>query len=82
MSTQSYMTVQNLAIGVVVIAIGVGGYYMLNAPDTRTDGQKIGSALDEVSTGANKAARQLQDRTPAEKIEDSAKDILNKPVKP
>ena len=50
-----------LMIGVVVI-VAIVGYYVLNAPDQRSTGDRIGDAID-----------QLGDRTPGEKIGDAVK---------
>jgi hypothetical protein len=47
---------------VVVLAVGVTGYFLLNAPDRRTPGERIGDAVD-----------QLGDRTPAQKLGDAVK---------
>jgi hypothetical protein len=52
----------------------VGGYYVLSTPDTRSTGTKISDAIDELPEGLDKAARQLEDRTPAEKLDDAAHD--------
>jgi hypothetical protein len=52
-----------LMIGVVVI-VAVVGFYVLNAPDRRSPGEKIGDAVD-----------QLGDRTPGEKLGDAVKDV-------
>ena len=60
-------------IVVAFIAIIVG-YYILNAPDQRDAGQKIGDAIHELHNGPDKAARQLEDRTPGQKLEDAAHD--------
>ena len=50
-------------------------YSLLNAPDRRTTGERIGDAVDALPQGVDKAARQLGDRTPGEKIGDAAKDV-------
>lgn len=62
-----------MMIGLVVV-IGIVGYYVLNAPDKRSAGDKIGDAINELPKGVDKAARQLEDRTPADKLNDAAKD--------
>ncbi len=53
----------------------VGGYYVLNTPDTRSAGEKIGDAIDEMPNGLDKAARQLEERTPGDKLDDAAEDM-------
>jgi len=62
-----------MTAGLVAI-IALISIYVLNAPDKRTAGQKIGDAIDELPNGVDKAARQLEDRTPGEKLRDAAKD--------
>lgn len=62
-----------VVVAVVVLAI-IAGYYLLNTPDRRTPGDKIGDAASELSNGVDKASRELQDRTPGEKIGDAVKD--------
>lgn len=62
-----------LMAGVAVI-VAIVGYTILTAPDRRSAGQKIGDAIDELPNGMEKASRQLEDRTPGEKLSDVAKD--------
>ena len=63
-----------LLIVAAITVVAVVGYTVLYAPDTRTDGQKIGDAINELPNGVDKAARQLEDRTPADKLKDAASD--------
>lgn len=63
-----------LLIAGLVLAIGIAGYYVLNAPDKRNGVQKLGDAIQELPNGPEKAARELEDRTPADKLGDAAKD--------
>ena len=58
----------------VVLIIAIIGYFILNTPDQRDPGQKIGDALNELHNGPEKAARQLQSRTPGDKLQDAVKD--------
>jgi len=66
----------NKTIPVIIVALLVAilGYFILNTPDHRSAGQKIGDAVNELPNGVDKAARQLEDRTPGEKLQDSAHD--------
>ena len=57
-----------------VAVIGIIGYSVLNAPDQRSAGDKIDDAINELPKGVDKAARQLEDRTPADKLNDAAND--------
>ncbi len=60
-----------LALAAIILTLG---YYVLNAPDRRNAGEKIGDAINELPNGVDKAARQLKDRTPGEKLNDVVKD--------
>ena len=51
-----------LATAALVAIIAIVGLYVLNAPDRRTPGEKIGDAID-----------QLGERTPGEKLGDAIK---------
>lgn len=54
-----------LMTGLVVI-LAIVGFYILNAPDRRSPGEKIGDAID-----------QLGDRTPGERLGDDLKKVTN-----
>lgn len=60
---------------VVIIAALAVVYGVLNMPDQRNGAEKLGDAIHELPKGVDKAARQLEDRTPAEKMGDAVKDI-------
>jgi hypothetical protein len=72
MNTQSQS--KFLIMAGLALVVGVVGYYVLNAPDRRSAGDKIGDAINELPNGLDKASRQLEDRTPGEKLGDAAKD--------
>lgn len=59
--TQAPQTKLLLMAGIAAFAVFIG-YSVLNAPDRRTAGEKIGDAVDE-----------LQDRTPGERLSDAMK---------
>jgi len=63
-----------LPIALVIIVLLVVGYFMLTQPDQRTEMQKMGDAIEALPDGVDKAARQLEERTPGEKLNDVAKD--------
>lgn len=71
MSVQNDNTKTIIAI-LVVIVLAIAGYYMLNAGDNRTAGEKIGDAVDNVQEGnMDGAVNSLKDRSPAQKMGDS-----------
>jgi len=58
----------------LLIVIIIGGYFLLTMPDQRTGTQKVGDAIHELDKGPTAAGRQLEDRTPGQKLGDSIKD--------
>ena len=58
----------------IVILVAIIGYYVLNAPDRRNPVQKMGDAIHELHNGPDKAARQLENRTPGDKLKDAVTD--------
>ncbi len=61
----------------VVIVIAAPAYGALTQPDQRTFGEKIGDAAGKLDDGLDNAARELEDRTPAERIKDGVKDATD-----
>ncbi len=62
-----------MIVGLAAIIAAIG-YYVLTAPDRRNAGEKVSDAVNELPKGVDKAARQLESRTPGEKLHDAAKD--------
>jgi hypothetical protein len=62
-----------LATAVVVAVVAMVGYYVWNTPDTRNAGEKMRDSISALPD-VDKAAEQLESRTPGEKLEDAAKD--------
>jgi len=60
---------------IIFIVIAVALYGILTMPDNRTGTERLGDAIHELPQGVDKAARQLEDRTPGEKVGDAVKDI-------
>ncbi len=59
---------------VLLIVLAIGGYYFLTMPDNRTTTEKVGDAVHDLDKGPTAAARQLEDRTPGQKLGDKIKD--------
>lgn len=59
---------------IIVVLLAAIAYSVLTMPDRRTAGDKIGDAIDALPHGVDKAARQLEDRTPGERLGDAVKD--------
>ncbi|MDX2027941.1 MAG: hypothetical protein SFW62_04840 [Alphaproteobacteria bacterium] len=62
-----------LILGVIIIA-SIGTYAFLTMQDHRSATEKIGDAIHELPQGLDKAGRQLEERTPAQKLGDAVKD--------
>lgn len=61
----------------VVLVLAGGAYAMLNAPDTRTTGEHIGDAIDNLDEGLDDAGRELKDSTPLERMQDGIEDATD-----
>lgn len=59
---------------IIGLLVAIIGYYVLTAPDNRDPVQKLGDAINELHNGPEKAARQLEDRTPGDKLQDVVQD--------
>ena len=59
---------------VIVLVLAVLAYGFLTMPDRRSGTQKLGDAIHDLDKGPDKAARQLENRTPGEKLGDTVKD--------
>jgi hypothetical protein len=71
----SYLQNKKIIPAVIIGAlVAIIGYYILNAPDRRDPGQKIGDAINALHNGPEKAVRQLEDRTPGDKLQDAVQD--------
>jgi hypothetical protein len=65
-------------IGVlVVVVIAVVAYGALTMPDNRSFNEKIGDAVGKMDNGVDDAARELEDRTPTERIKDEVNDATD-----
>jgi hypothetical protein len=74
------MDKKNLSIllGVVLLAlVGFVAYGALNAPDTRSTGEHVSDAINKLDEGVDDAARELEDRTPLERMQDDHKDATD-----
>lgn len=74
------MNNKNVQVGIFItllVIAGFVGYTVLTQPDQRSVGEKIGDAVDQLDNGVDNAARELEDRTPAERIGDEIKDATD-----
>ena len=65
---------RNLIGLVLLLALGFLVYWVLTMPDNRNTTEKVGDAIHDLPQGVDKAGRQLEDRTPGQKLGDAIKD--------
>ena len=58
----------------VVAVLAIILYSILTMPDRRTATQRVSDAIETLPEGADKAVRELEQRTPGEKLGDAVKD--------
>lgn len=76
--TRSNNTMTMVIVVAVIALLAFIVYSMMNAPDTRTTGERVGDAVENLSDGVEDAGRSLQDRTPAQKAGDAVEDFGDK----
>lgn len=62
---------------IVAVLLIVVAYFMLTQPDNRGPLEKAGDAIGRLDEGVDDAARELEDRTPAERIQDGVEDATD-----
>lgn len=65
---------RNVIVIVVLLLVAFLAYSFLTMPDHRSTTDKIGDAVHELPNGPAKAARELEDRTPGQRLGDTIKD--------
>jgi hypothetical protein len=70
-------TNKNLIVIGFLIIISIGIYFIVTAPDRRSGTQKVSDAIEQLPNGIDKSARELQDKTIADRISDKATDVKN-----
>ena len=72
------MSNRNMIIAAVIVLVLAGGAFaVMNAPDNRSTGDHIGDAIDNLDEGVDNAVRELEDRTPAERMQDEYNDATD-----
>ena len=61
-------------IVVVLVIVAILGYGALTMRDQRSATEKVGDAIHNLPQGIDKAERQLEDRTPGQRLGDAVKD--------
>jgi hypothetical protein len=65
-------------IVLVVVVVAALAYAVLTAPDRRNTAERVGDAIHDLPQGVDKASRQLEDRTPGQRLGDDVKDAGDK----
>lgn len=71
------MNRNGLVMLILVALIAVAGYAFLNLQDNRDPAERIGDAISELPNGLDNAARELESRTPVERVTDDIKDAID-----
>lgn len=74
MTTKSSNTIMVVLVTALVV---IAGFAFFNMRDNRTGAERLGDAVSELPNGLDNAARQLEDRTPAEKVGDAIDDAVD-----
>lgn len=74
MANQNVKTAALLAVAVIVAVVA---YTAMTTRENRTIGEKLDAAVSKLDDGVDDAARELKDRTPAEKVRDEIKDATD-----
>ena len=64
------ITNKSLVIIVLFLAVTAGGYWLYNLPDTRSDSERLGDALGEISKGFENAGKELENQTLGQRLND------------
>jgi hypothetical protein len=76
--TQTQQDTTRILAGIVVVAVlAVAAYGFMTQPDTRSAGERLGDAVSNLDDGVDDAARELEPRTPAERLKDDYKDATD-----
>jgi len=65
---------RNVIMFVIILVVAFLAYSVLTMPDRRNATEKVGDAIHDLPQGLDKASRQLEDRTPGQKLGDEIKD--------
>ena len=67
-----------IIIACAIALLAVLAFSFLNVREDRSLGEKISDASENLSDGVDDAARSLEDRTPAEKLQDGLSDAVER----
>lgn len=73
----AHQNVKTAALLAVAVIVAVVAYTAMTTRENRTIGEKLDAAVSKLDDGVDDAARELKDRTPAEKVRDEIKDATD-----
>ncbi len=68
---------KSITIAAILIVVVIIGYLAMTTRENRSVGEKFGDAIEKMDDGVDNAARELKDRTPAEKVGDAVEDAVD-----
>jgi hypothetical protein len=66
-----------IVVALLIALLVAGGVYFFTAEDNRTLNEHVGDAVGALDEGVDDAARELEDRTPAERLSDEVEDATD-----
>lgn len=63
--------------GLIVLLLAALAYGFMTMPDRRSPMEKVGDAVGQLDSGVDDAARELESRTPAERLGDEVRDATD-----
>lgn len=73
MNSNTNNTTKGIIAIIVILLVALLAYAVLTMPDRRDGAEKLGDAISELPN-VDRAARQLEDRTPGERLGDAVRD--------
>jgi hypothetical protein len=68
---------RNVTLLLVAAVVLVLAYQVMTTRENRTTGERLDAAVQKLDDGVDNAARELQDRTPAERARDTINDATD-----
>ena len=68
------ISIRGLVLALAAVVVVLVGYLFLTMPDHRNGTERVGDAIHDLPQGVDKASRQLEDRSPGQKLGDAIKD--------
>jgi hypothetical protein len=66
-----------IVVALLIALLIAGGVYFFTAEDDRPLNERVGDAVSNLDEGVDDAAREFEDRTPAERLGDEIEDATD-----